>query len=151
MNENIEIDLLKNTDLQGLKNLYEQGFESSPTDFEKMIKTYDSIKNDSNYNILCAKINGLIVGSVMGVSCFELFGECKPFMVVENVVVLKEYRKKGIAKRLMSSLEERARKLNCSMILFVSSAHRTGAHRLYESLGFGIDQVNGYRKRLHYD
>jgi len=148
MNENIKIDFIKRTDLQGLKNLYEQGFESSPTDFEKMIKTYDLITNDNNYNILCAKINGLIVGSVMGVACFELFGDCKPFMVVENVVVLKEYRKQGIAKRLMINLEERARKLNCSMILFVSSAHRTGAHKLYESLGFGLDKVNGYRKRL---
>lgn len=151
MNESIEIDFLKKTDLQGLKNLYEQGFESSPIDSKKMIETYDLIKNDNSYNILCAKINGLIVGSVMGVACFELFGECKPFMVVENVVVLKEYRKKGIAKRLMVRLEERARELNCSMILFVSSEHRIGAHKLYESLDFGLDKVNGYRKRLHYD
>jgi len=44
MNDNIEIDFLKNTDLQGLKNLYEQGFESSSSDFEKMLKTYDLIK-----------------------------------------------------------------------------------------------------------
>jgi len=151
MNERVEIDLLRYTDLQGLKNLYERGFDSSGTDFENMFKTYDIIKDNKNYKILCAKINGLVVGSVMGVACFELFGDCKPFMVVENVVVLKKYRKQGIAKRLMIRLEEHARELNCSMILFVSSEHRIGAHKLYESLGFGLDKVNGYRKRLQYD
>jgi GNAT superfamily N-acetyltransferase len=150
MNENAKIDSLKSSDLQGLKNLYEQGFESPATDFSNMLNAYDLIKNNKNYNILCAKVNELIVGSVMGIICFELYGECKPFMVLENVVVLKEFRKQGIAKRLMIQMEELAREHNCSMILFVSSGHRIGAHKLYESLGFGLDKVNGYRKRLQY-
>lgn len=34
------------------------------------------------------------------------------------------------------------------MILFVSSEHRIGAHKLYESLGYAVDKVNGYRKRF---
>jgi ribosomal protein S18 acetylase RimI-like enzyme len=145
------IDYLRPQDLQGLKELYEDGFEGSKTDLAKMLTTYELIKNNSNYNILCAKEDNKIVGSVMGVVCYELFGNCLPFLVVENVAVLNSYRRKGIAKQLMVKLEERAIQLKCSMIIFVSSEHRTGAHKLYESLGFGVDKVNGYRKRLTQD
>lgn len=151
MIETLKIDFLEHEDLKGLKNLYELGFGSSKSDFDNMLRTFEKIKDDKKYNILCAKINKKIVGSVMGVACYELFGECLPFMVVENVVVLEEYRKQGIAKQLIIRLEECAKNLKCSMIVFVSSKHRIGAHKLYESLGFGIDKVNGYRKRLKYD
>jgi hypothetical protein len=58
-----------------------------------MLKTFNKIRDNSNYNILCAKIGNKVVGSVMGILCNELFGECMPFMVVENVAVLKEYRR----------------------------------------------------------
>lgn len=143
-----EISFLKYSDLQGLKELYEQGFNSSQTDFSRMLEVFELIRNNKNYIILCSKIDGKIVGSVMGVLCYELFGSCRPFMVVENVVVLEEYRGNGIAKQLMVRLEECAIQSDCSMILFVSSVHRTGAHKLYESLGYGSDKVNGYRKRI---
>lgn len=69
-------------------------------------------------------------------------------MVIEDVVVLQEFRRQGIAKQLLIKIEEIARDAKCSMIIFVSSEHRLGAHKLYESLGYGNDKVNGYRKRL---
>jgi len=69
-------------------------------------------------------------------------------MVLEDVAVLKSHRRMGIAKQLMKEIELIARQKECTMILFVSSQHRTGAHQLYKSLGYGHDRVNGYRKRL---
>ena len=144
----ITIERLKEVDIPGLKKVYEEGFESNSGNINLMQNAFAKIKDDNNYNILCAKINGEVVGSVMGVTCLELFGNCKPFMVVENVVVLQDHRRKGIAKMLLKELEKRAKKLDCSMMLFVSSEHRKGAQKLYESLGFGNDKVNGYRKRI---
>lgn len=144
----ITIDKLTFEDLTELKLLYEDAFEGSVTEYSRMIETYNRIKNNSNYIVLCAKTDGKVVGSVMGIVSDELFGKCLPFMVVENVAVLKEYRRLGVAKKLMVSLEEQAKMNNCTTILFVSSEHRTGAHKLYESLGYGADKVNGYRKRL---
>jgi GNAT superfamily N-acetyltransferase len=144
----ITIDKIDFKDLSGLKSLYENAFEGSISDYDKMINVFDKIKDNSNYIILCAKINDKIVGSVLGVICNELFGQCNPFMVLEDVAVLKTHRRLGIAKQLMMKIEELAKAAKCSMILFVSSEHRVGAHKLYESLGYGIDKVNGYRKRL---
>ena len=145
----ITIDTLRFEYLEGLKEVYEDGFDGSTTEISLMTQTYNAIKDNSNYIILCALYGNRVVGSVMGIVCYELFGKCLPFMVVENVAVLKEYRRKGIANKLIENLEQRALENKCSTILFVSSEHRTGAHKLYESLGFGVDKVNGYRKRLN--
>lgn len=142
------IEQLKLQDLNDLKDLYENGFEGTATDMDQLVKTFEKISNSPDYHVLVAKENGKVVGSVMGIICNELFGRCLPFMVVENVVVLNDYRRQGIAKKLMIRIEEIAIQGKCTTILFVSSAHRTGAHKLYESLGYGIDKVNGYRKRL---
>ena len=143
------IDRLQKDDLLDLMRLYEDAFDSSKSDYNKMIDTYNKIKDDSNYIVLCAKTDEKIVGSVLGIVCCELFGQCKPFMVLEDVAVLKDYRRQGIAKQLMINIETIAKTKNCTMILFVSSEHRIGAHKLYESLGYGLDKVNGYRKRLN--
>jgi predicted N-acetyltransferase YhbS len=135
-------------DIPGLKNVYDNAFEGSVSDTNQMKGRFQKIKDNPEYLILVAKIETEIVGSVMGVVCYELFGSSLPFMVVENVAVLSEYRRMGVAKKLMQELEEQAKRNNCTTILFVSSAHRAGAHKLYESLGYGMDKVNGYRKRL---
>ena len=144
----ITIDRLNFNDLPGLKNLYEDAFEGSVTDYEKMMDSFNHMKDNPNYVILCAKADGKMVGSILGIVCFELFEQCKPFMVLEDIAVLKDYRRQGIAKQLMQNIENCAKTMDCSMILFVSSDHRIGAHKLYESLGYGLDKVNGYRKRL---
>ena len=145
----LKIELLRESDLEGLKDLYNEAFEVQYDQLQPVINTFKkNIEENPHYCILCAKENEQVVGSVMGVICYELYGNCRPFMVIENVAVLKAYRRQGIAKKLMVELESYARKTNCSMILFVSSERHTGAHKLYESLGFGEDKVNGYRKRL---
>ena len=144
----VTINKLAFDDLMGLKLLYEDAFVGSLTNYTRMTEVYNEINNLSTHIILVARKDNKIVGSVMGVVCNELFGECLPFMVVENVAVLNAYRRLGIAKQLMTELEKQSKIKNCTAILFVSSAHRTGAHKLYESLGYGLDKVNGYRKRL---
>ena len=83
--------------------------------------------------------------------CQELIGSCTPFLVIEDVAVLSTYRRLGVAKKLMLEIEKYGKINKCNMILFVSSEHRIGAHKLYESLGYAVDKVNGYRKRLIYE
>lgn len=138
---------LKEADLRGLKELYEDAF-GGKTDLNKMSEIYDKNKKNPNHIILIAKHEEKVVGAVLGVICDELIGNCTPFMVLEDVAVLSSYRRKGIAKRLIKSIEEYAKQKNCNMILFVSSQHRKGAHKLYETTGYGMDKVFGYRKRL---
>ena len=50
------------------------------------------IKAEDNHIILVCDDDGEIIGSVMGVICRELYGDCRPFLVVENMIVDKELR-----------------------------------------------------------
>lgn len=149
MASEITIQKLRKEDLTGLKELYQNAFNSE-TDYDKMVAVYNQIEKNDNYIILCALINETVIGSVLGVICHELIGKCTPFLVIEDIAVLSSHRRLGIAKKLMIELEKHARLRICNMIMFVSSEHRSGAHKLYESLGYSADKVNGYRKRLNY-
>ena len=102
----ITISHLQRDDLRGLKELYENAFEGSHTDFDKLTLRFGEIKNNRDYVILCAREDKRVVGSVLGVVCQELFGQCNPFMVLEDVAVLHAYRRRGIARQLMLKMEE---------------------------------------------
>ena len=93
-------------DLAGLKMLYDSSFEGTNTDFIKMSDEFDWMEDHPDYTILCAKYENEIVGTLMGVANRELIGACRPFMVIENVVVSDRHRRMGIGRLLMAGIEK---------------------------------------------
>jgi GNAT superfamily N-acetyltransferase len=144
----MEIERLTETDLPILAELYKQ-FWGEESSLEKMRAAFHRLSNDPNYIFIVAKIDECVVGSVMGIVCEELYGECKPFMVVEDVIVDKRYRREKIGTSLMQELEKLAIERNCSYIIFVTENERVDAHRFYESLGYRLDAYKGFKKRLN--
>lgn len=57
-------------------------------------------------------------------------------------------RGKNIGKALMNEVEKIGTEKNCYYIMFVSSIHRKNAHRFYESIGYSLDSVQGFKKFL---
>lgn len=145
----ITITQVAKNDLEGLKVLYDNGFEGTNTDFIRMNEVFDWMKDNSDYTILCAKYKGEVVGSLMGVANRELIGECRPFMVIENVTVSDKHRRMGIGKLLMDSIEKVAIVKNCSFMMLISRIHRKEAHKFYESVGFSGDVAKGFKKYLN--
>ena len=94
-----KIDRVRETDLEELSLLYEE-FWGEKSSLEKMKLSLQEIENDNRYLLLVAKIEEKIVGSVMGVLCKNLYGQCKPILVVEDVIVSKNFRRRGIGKKL---------------------------------------------------
>ncbi|BBH20402.1 N-acetyltransferase [Paenibacillus baekrokdamisoli] len=134
-------------DLPDLARLYED-LINRKTEYTAMVDTFNAIKNNDQYIILGAFYEEKLVGSLMGVICYDLAGDCKPFMVIENVIVSTEARRQGIGRKLMLAIEELARGRGCYYLIFVSGGHRKEAHLLYEALGFKDEQVEGFRKHL---
>jgi predicted N-acetyltransferase YhbS len=135
------------SDLVQLAELYEE-LTAYPSNLEQMKKQFKKLTADSDYIILVAKKEEIVVGSVMGVLCYDLVGECKPFMVLDNVIVKSQVRGQGIGCKLMKKMEEIARSKNCNSIQFVSRFDRKDAHRFYVSLGYELDLVQGFKKYL---
>ena len=143
----MEIESLKEEDLAALAALYKDfwGEDSYP---EKMRMTFRRLKANPNYIFLSAKQQGRLIGSAMGIVCEELYGNCKPFMVIEDVVVHKDYRRFKIGSALMGALEKCAVEHKCNYIIFVTESERSAAHRFYESLGYNSKAHKGFKKYL---
>ncbi|MDO3410849.1 GNAT family N-acetyltransferase [Saccharibacillus sp. CPCC 101409] len=142
----IEIRGIQTPELPLLGALYEELLDK-PSDPAAMAETFAAIEHDPNYYLLGAYDGERLLGSVMGVVCRDLIADCRPFMVVENVIVSAAARGKRVGRLLMEELERTGRELRCGYALLVSSGYRKEAHAFYESLGYDED-VRGFRKRL---
>ena len=143
----MEIRNLKLDDIESLSKLYYQ-FWNEQSNVEKMVQKFNDLQNNGSYILLCAVESGQLIGSVMGVVCEELYGECEPFLVIENMVVDNTYRKKGIGKALFAELEKRAKAKGCTQIILVTETERKDACGFYESVGFHATTNKGYKKKL---
>ncbi len=138
-------DIQKN-DLAPLADLYYQ-FWNEQSDVQKMEKEFENITNENKHIILVCEINGSVIGSVMGIVCRELYGYCRPFMVVENMIVDSKYRRCGIGLKLLNELEKRAKERNCTQMILVTETNRNDACAFYEKYGFSKN-TTGYKKKV---
>jgi ribosomal protein S18 acetylase RimI-like enzyme len=146
-NHALKIERLQQDDLPDLAELYRQ-FWGEESSLDTMRMTYQRLAANPNYIFLAAKHDGQLIGSVMGIICEELYGDCDPFMVVEDVIVDKDQRRKRVGAGLMREIENVAVQRGCGYILFVTESNRNEAIRFYESLGYKSDDYRGFKKRL---
>jgi ribosomal protein S18 acetylase RimI-like enzyme len=143
----MKIRRLKEEDLPALARLYVQ-FWNEESSLGRMEETFARLKEDPDYIFLVADVEDEIAGSLMGIICEELYRECRPFMVIEDVIVDREFREQGIGSALMREIEAYAVSRNCNYIIFVSERERTDAVPFYRSLGYAPDSYRGFKKRL---
>lgn len=143
----MKIERLTEDDLTALAEMFRQFWDekSSP---EKMGSTFSRLATNPAYILLAAKNNDRLVGFAMGIICEDLYGECKPFMVIEDLIVDKNQRRNGVGSALMRELEKCAIDHDCCQIIFVTEADRTEAHRFYRSLGYEFESYKGFKKRM---
>lgn len=134
-------------DLPRLAALYKQfwGDESDP---ERMASQLERLKERGYHIFLAAEEGGELIGSVMGVVCEELYGDCSPFVVVENMIVDQSRRRTGAGRALLAELETRAKQHGCTQMILVTESSRADACSFYESAGFAPNIHTGYKKKL---
>ena len=141
----IHIEKATAADLPALQLLYIQLCEEK-IDLAKAAAVLHNMLAQENYHLLVAREStGRAIGTAMGVLCLDLAYSCDPFMLIENVVVLEEFRAAGVGKRLMDELERIAQAAGCSLVMLVSGAARESAHTFYKNLGYA--EAKGFKKR----
>lgn len=141
MREKIHVEKMTAKDIQQMEYLYEELIPGCCSK-EILEKNYEIVKDKKNYYIAVAKEGGKIVGSAMGIINIALDA---PFMVIENVIVKSDCRKKGVGRKLFERLDKFAEENECEYSILVSSGFRKEAHKFYERMGY-IDDVKGFRK-----
>lgn len=122
-----------------------------PAHEDRIARTLAHITRDPAYHLLVARENGRVLGTMMGIVCYDITEQCDPFMVVENVVTDAEARGRGVAKALMDEIERIARARRCTVLMLCSGAERTGAHEFYRRLGFSDTVTKGFKKNIRPD
>lgn len=135
-------------DIPQLEKLYRQ-FWGEESSIETMKKQFDKLLQTETHIFLSAMENDKLIGSVMGVICEELYGDCQPFLVLENMIVDQNHRNEGAGKALVSALEKIAFHKNCSQVILVTERDRGDAVHFYESAGYSSQTHVGFKKKLH--
>jgi predicted N-acetyltransferase YhbS len=135
-------------DIPQLEQLYRQ-FWGEESCVDAMNKQFQKLQENNSHIFISAIDNNKLIGSVMGVVCEELYGDCKPFLVLENMIVDKNYRNKGVGKALISELEKMATKRDCSQVILVTERNRVDAVKFYESVGYSSETHIGFKKKLN--
>ncbi len=134
-------------DIPELAMLYKQ-FWNEDSCIENMQEHFKIMEHNDTHILLSAVEGNHLIGSVMGIVCEELYGDCRPFLVIENMIVGKNHRKQGIGGALFKEIERAAREKNCTKIILVTESDRFDACSFYESLGFNPTGSKGYKKKL---
>lgn len=142
----MELRPIQESDLPQLAQLYEQ-LGDRPCNRERLQEQFFQLKQNQDCLLLGVLDDGILLGSLYGIFCIDLVGACRPFLVLENMIVSSTARRQGIAKRLLNAMEQEARRRNCLYIMLVSRAQRQAAHALYKQCGFDGD-VRGFKKML---
>lgn len=138
---------MKIEDIPELAVLYKQ-FWNETSCVEMMRNQFVKLQNRNSHILLSAIEQNHLVGSVMGVVCEELYGDCKPFLVIENMIVNESDRKKGIGKALIAEIQRLAKERECTQMILVTESNRLDACHFYEFVGFHPSTNKGYKKKL---
>lgn len=105
-------------------------------------KDLEAIVNSSNTLLFIAEENNEILGTMTLVLNKIPTGDK---VWIEDVVIDKSTRGKGVGKALIKSAIEYATKNNIKKINLTSSPDRVAANKLYQKLGFVKRETNVYR------
>jgi ribosomal protein S18 acetylase RimI-like enzyme len=123
------------------------GVTWEPADDRTATGVWEQILSDPRRAFLVAELDDRVVGTADLVIVPNLTHAARPIAYVENVVVDKGLRGRGIGRALMAACETRAVEAGCYKLQLLSNRYRDDAHRFYESLGFEPAAL-GYRRYL---
>jgi len=90
--------------------------------------------------------NKEIVGMVTLIGYPQIEGMMKVWL--EDLVVDKNHRKKGLGKKLVKEALKKARELKKKSVCFTSRLSRKIANKFYKKMGFKLKETNYYRYDL---
>lgn len=134
-------------DIDDLAVLYRDYWDED-SNVEKMRQKYSELEAKPSYIFLSAACGDKLVGSIMGIVCEEIYGQCEPFLVMEDLIVKKGYRSNGIGTQLVQELEAIAKEKGCCQIQFITETIRRDTVAFYKSLGYNPSSHVGFKKKL---
>jgi GNAT superfamily N-acetyltransferase len=142
----VEIGRVQVSDLDAIGRLHVH-FWGEVSDPGAMAATLARLDGDSDHVLLAARVEGECVGTATCVVCHGLYGGSDSYLVIEDVVVDPQHRRRGVATALLEHLERFARDRSCNQMVLLSETCRDDAAALYKAAGFAA-RWTGFKKKL---
>ncbi len=144
-----QIRIARQDDLVPLLELYRHlNPEDSPSHADAFRKSWDTIQErDDLFRVYVADIGGALAASCFLALVPNLSRGGRSIGLIENVVTVPEQRNRGYATMVLREAIACAWERECYKVMLMSGIKRTGAHRLYEKLGFTRNTKFAYEIR----
>lgn len=145
----IEIRFTKEKDLNQLPFLYRQyhnGDTHLETNFKGMITEFRKLKKNKDYKFISAVENETLVGFCSVVINHDIVEQQKPIIMLWNLRVHPDYRRKGIGEKILTFIGDFGKKNNVDFIFLGCDKENQSARKFYEKIGYGEDY--GFYKYL---
>ncbi len=143
----VRVEKIMQDELEELSLLYYQ-LANKVSNIDIFKDIFYEIENNRNYFLLGVKIDDRLIGTAMAIVCYDLFFECRPFMIVENVVIDEKFQRKGYGTILFEEIEKIASENNCYYIMLLSHRKRVESHKFYMKLGYSSEDNFAFKRYL---
>lgn len=62
----------------------------------------------------------------------------KPYMILQDLVIAREFRNKGLGKKMLNWLEHSLKEIGIKLLFLESGVNNHGAHAFFEANGFSV-------------
>lgn len=97
--------------------------------------------------VLVATLESVVVGTCTLNLCPNFSWSGRPYAIIENVIVTREQRNKGVGKALLSHAARLAESKGCYKVALMTGSKKLSTLKFYESAGF-IGDKQGFQRRF---
>jgi GNAT superfamily N-acetyltransferase len=109
-------------------------------DFRLTLKTWERLLKDTRSHFLVAAMKGTPVGFI-NFTIRQTLLHRSPSGLIDELVVAKEYRGKGIGKQLVLATIEKCKELGCCEVEVSTEKTNAKARRFYKKCGFNKSEI----------
>ncbi len=149
MKRKIEIRFTLEKDLDQLPWLYRQYYNGDTkieTNYEGMIKEFNSLTKNKDYKFVSVLDENKLIGFCSVVVNHDIVEQQKPILTLWNLRVHPEYRNQNIGKSIMTFIEEFGKSINADFIFLGCNRDNQSARNFYNKIGY--NEEYGFYKYL---
>lgn len=135
----VEVRVLKSEEKDVIENLLTKTFPS--------FNSFQECDDEHVFSIGAILPDGQIIGHILIHEIFDYLG-MKNIWMLEYVVVEENYRKLGVAKKMIQMIEKLAIGKGISELCLTSRKFRIEARNLYTTCGFSVVDTGIFTKKL---
>ena len=137
------IRLAQSGDVNGILDLYRELRPCDPELAEPNALLRKILSNQDLALVVC-ECDDTLTATCMLAIVPNLASGGRPFGVLEHVVTLNRFRRRGFGRAVLQFALEIAWSRNCYKVILLSGMQRSEAHATYESVGFRGDVERGF-------